>query len=34
MTSEKVLIGGDFNSHVGSDLSVSGIIHRGFGIGK
>ena len=34
MTSEKVLVGGDFNAHVGGDLGVSGIIHGGFGISK
>ena len=32
--SEKVLVGGDFNGHVGSDWSGLGEVHEGFGIGQ
>ena len=32
-TSEKVLVGGSFNSHVGSDVITFGEVHGGFGIG-
>ena len=34
LTSEKVLVGGDFNGHVGSDMSGFGEIHWAFGIGQ
>ena len=34
MTSEKVLVGGDFNDHVDSDMSGFGEVHGGFGIWK
>ena len=34
MTSEKVLVGGDFNGHVGNDMGGFGEVHRGFGIGQ
>ena len=34
VTSEKVLVGGDFNGHVGSDMSGFGEVHGGFGIGQ
>ena len=34
MTSEKVLVGGDFNDHVGSDMGGFGGVHGGFGIGQ
>ena len=34
VTSEKVLVGGDFNGHVGSDMGVFGEVHRGFRIGQ
>ena len=30
MTSEKVLVGGDFNDHVDSDMSGFGEVHGGF----
>ena len=33
VTSE-VLVGGDFNGHVGSDMVGFGEVHRGFGIGQ
>ena len=31
---EKVLVGGDFNGHVGSDMADFGEVHGAFGIGK
>ena len=34
VTSEKVLVGGDFNGLVGSDIGGFGEVHRGFGIGQ
>ena len=34
VTSEKVLVGGDFNGHDGSDMGGFGEIHWGFGIGQ
>ena len=34
VTSEKVLLGGDFNGHVGSDISGFGEVHAAFGIGQ
>ena len=34
VTSEKVLVRGDFNGHVGSDMGGFGEGHRGFGIGQ
>ena len=34
VTSEKVLVGGDFNGHVGSDMSGLREVHGGFGIGQ
>ena len=34
VTSEKVLVSGDFNGHVGSDMSGFGEVHGGFGIGQ
>ena len=34
MTNEKVLVGGDFNGHVGNDMGGFGEVHRGFGIGQ
>ena len=34
VTSEKVLVGGDFNGHVGSDMESFGEVHGGFGIGQ
>ena len=34
VTSEKVLVGGDFNGHVGSDMEVFGKGHGGFGMGQ
>ena len=33
VTSEKVLVGGDLNDHVGSDMGGFGEVHGGFGIG-
>ena len=30
VTSEKVLVGGDFNGHVGSDMGSFGEVHGGF----
>ena len=33
VTSKKVLVGGDFNGHIGSDMGGFGEVHRGFGIG-
>ena len=32
--SKKVLVGGDFHGHVGSDMGGFGEVHRGFGIGQ
>ena len=32
-TGEKVVMGGDFNGHVGSDMGGFGEVHGGFGIG-
>ena len=34
LTSEKVLVGGDFNGHFGSDMGGFGEAHGGFGIGQ
>ena len=34
MTSEKVLVGGDFNGHVGGDMGGFGEVYGGFGIGQ
>ena len=34
MTSEKVLVGGDFNGHIGSDKGGFGEVHEGFRIGQ
>ena len=34
VTSEKVLVGGDFNGHVGSDMGGFGEVHGGLGIGQ
>ena len=34
MTSEKVLVGGDFNGHVGSDMGVLQRFMRVLGLGK
>ena len=34
MTSEKVLVGGDFNGHIGSDKGGFGEVHGGFRIGQ
>ena len=34
VTSKKVLVGGDFNGHIGSDMGRFGEVHRGFGIGQ
>ena len=34
MTSDNVLVGGDFNGHVGSDMGGFGEVHGGFGIGQ
>ena len=32
-TNGKVLVGGDLNGHIGSDMGGFGGVHRGFGIG-
>ena len=32
VTSDNVLVGGDFNGHVGSDMCGFGEVHGGFGI--
>ena len=32
VTSEKVLVGGDFNGHVGSDMGGFGKVHGGMGV--
>ena len=34
VTSEKVLVGGDFNGHVGNDMGSFGEAHDSFGIGR
>ena len=34
VTSEKMLVGGDFNGYVGSDMGGFGEVHGGFGIGQ
>ena len=34
VTSKKVLVGGDFNDHVGSDMGGFGEVHGGFEIGQ
>ena len=34
VTSEKVLVGGDFNGHVGSGMGGFGDVHGGLGIGQ
>ena len=34
VTSEKVLVGGDFNGHVGIYMDGLGEVHESFGIGK
>ena len=34
VTSDNVLVGGDFNGHVGSDIGGFGEVHGGFGIGQ
>ena len=34
VTSEKVLVCGDFNGHVGSNMDGLGGLHGGFGIGE
>ena len=34
VTSEKVLVGGDFNGHVGDDMGSFGETHDSFGIGR
>ena len=34
VTSEKVLVGSDFNGHVGSDMGGFGEVHGSFGIGQ
>ena len=34
MTSEKVLVGSDFNNHVGSDMGGFGEVHGVVGLGK
>ena len=34
VTNEKVLVGGDFNDHVGSDMGGSGEVHGGFVVGQ
>ena len=34
VTSERVLVGGDINDHVGSDMRGFGEVHGGFGIGQ
>ena len=34
VTSEKVLVGGDSNGHVGSDMGGFKDVHGGFGLGK
>ena len=34
VTSEKVLVGNDFNGHVGSDMCGFGEVYGGFGVGQ
>ena len=34
VTNEKVLVGSDFDSHVGSDMGGFGEVHGNFGIGQ
>ena len=34
VTSDNVLVGGNFNGHVGSDIGGFGEVHGGFGIGQ
>ena len=34
VASDNVLVGGDFNGHVGSDMGGFGEVHGGFGIGQ
>ena len=34
VTSEKLLVGGNFNGHVGSGMGGFGQVHDGFGIGQ
>ena len=34
MASEKVLLSGEFNGHVGSDMGCFGEVHGGLGIGQ
>ena len=34
VTSDNVLVGGDFNGHVGNDMGGFGEVHGGFGIGQ
>ena len=34
VASDNVLVGGDFNGHVGSDMGGFGEVHAGFGIGQ
>ena len=34
VTSKKVLVDGDFNDHVGSDMGGFGEVHGGFGMGQ
>ena len=34
VTSEKVLVGSNFNGHIGSDMGSFGEVHGGFGIGQ
>ena len=34
VTSDNVLVDGDFNGHVGSDMGGFGEVHGGFGIGQ
>ena len=34
VTNEKLLVGGDFNGHVGGDMGSFGEVHGGFGIGQ
>ena len=34
VTSEKVLVGSNFNGHVGRDMGAFGEVHAGFGIGQ
>ena len=34
VTSEQVLVGGDLNGHIGSDIGGFGEVHGGFGNGQ